>query len=98
MTGQDWAREMLAEVLARLDEARIKEAKAWVVVALDETDTLALEESVTYAVGPFEEPLDAVIEMQKMEADDARFDEPGEPGWKHAIVPLWPPSFNKPSP
>lgn len=75
------------ELLVRLERARTDEARAFVVVTVDQEDG-----AVLCATGPFEEAEAALAQAGRDHAAWERHAEPGEPGWDHVVVPLWEPS------
>lgn len=73
------------DLLCRLDQARSENARAWIVVVVDD-DT----GEVVHGYGPFEQAEQALVEAGKQETWWAE-NEPDEPTSSYKIVPLWGP-------
>lgn len=87
-------RDALADLLATIEEhsARVidREASGYVVVVID---TEPDPELVVSVYGPCALPETALILAGKFDADPHSGAHPadGSPGWKHVVVPLYPP-------
>lgn len=78
--------EEWVDLLCLLDRARYENAKAWVVVVIDD-DT----DEVCNAYGPFDEAEQALIESGRQDAEWKAHADPEEGNWTYKIVPLWGP-------
>jgi hypothetical protein len=86
-------REFMAEIAVAIDRAERAEASGFVVLVID-TEGDSLRE----VVGPFSTPEDALLEAGRLDADPHRGTRPadGEPGWRHVVLPLYPPDDPRP--
>jgi hypothetical protein len=78
--------DAMVDLLCRIDQARYEEAKAFVVIAIDEVTG-----QVAHTTGPFAEPEHALIEAGRQDADWKAHAEPEEGDYSYVVVPLWEP-------
>lgn len=84
--------ELLDQIEYRDHQEAILRAVGWVVVTVD------LEfQKIIHSTGVFPGPEEALAEAGRRDAEDARGHEPGEEGWAHHVVPVYPPDPPRPS-
>jgi hypothetical protein len=75
---------LLADIEVRMHRDHERDAEGWLVVTVDDEFS-----SVVHATGVFETAEAALVESGRRYAADREHAQEGEPGWTHAVVPLF---------